>query len=508
VSMCVYFARANLRGSDNVKDQRKLQVCSIDNITFEGDCNYSQMRKAASTCTDIEFFSLLGVDDETEATSKVNDICLEAERASTEGFFPWSSVTKRGYQFDKEFFNGGTIFNEEYATVDSPNKLQRDTARLKLVEDHVLSKRGISWPENISNFSTESSCDSRAAMCCWVADRDSVGSGTCSGFGCQDESPDGNTDVCYVDMANSQLASHVKDGYAIFPKAFEGEVTCHGFAWSDDTADYKGNLLFKVAMADGLMGNGYVRNVPGAPMCGCVEQMPVVSHSDCTDITVKKTWQVKNASSEVYIELYDTDIQFSDCKDLVTTHSTKNNPGVDISKHITGECGTVVEEKIETEFNIEKDPEVWIPVTGKGIYYLEEVSSDEFRKIWSGSANQILRRRCVDCNNSHKDIYYRRFDTNGLPEDFDLLHVVKDYWHSSPSIEHNDFQVDFKLYSTYEDAKNDVNNWQACNFNDANVGFPRDCGPTKLVGHQWNTFSMPTRGRHHGQPSVSFYVEG
>ena len=27
---------------------------------------------------------------------------------------------------------------------------------------------------------------------------------------------------------------------------------------------------------------GYVRNVPGAPMCGCVEQMPTVDRADCT----------------------------------------------------------------------------------------------------------------------------------------------------------------------------------------------------------------------------------
>lgn len=260
-------------------------------------------------------------------------------------------------------------------------------------------------------------------------------------------------------------------------------------------------------MADGLMGNGYVRNVPGAPMCGCIEQMPVITHSDCTDIDVTKTWQVTTTEDEVSIALYDTDIQFSDCQDLEKTHNEKN-PDIDISEHITGECDSTVDSKITAEFNIEKDPQVWIPVTGKGIYYLDEVSSEEFRDIWANSENQILRRRCVDCKDSHKDIYYRRFDQNGLPEGFDLLHIVKDYWYSSPSIEHNDFQVDFKLYSTYEDAKNDTNNWQACNFNDANVGFPRDCGPTRLVGHQWNTFTRPVHGRHHGQPSVSFYVEG
>lgn len=29
---------------------------------------------------------------------------------------------------------------------------------------------------------------------------------------------------------------------------------------------------------------GYVKNIPGAPMCACAEQMPTVSRADCTQI--------------------------------------------------------------------------------------------------------------------------------------------------------------------------------------------------------------------------------
>jgi len=67
---------------------------------------------------------------------------------------------------------------------------------------------------------------------------------------------------------------------------------------------------------------------------------------------------------------------------------------------------------------------------------------------------------------------------------------------------HNVLGVDFNLYSTYEDAVADVNPWTFCNYNDAQIGFPRDCGPTGYKAHQWNRFYNPS-----GQNNVAYYVE-
>jgi hypothetical protein len=53
--------------------------------------------------------------------------------------------------------------------------------------------------------------------------------------------------------------------------------------------DYKGNNLFYISMYDDHMyQRGYVRSVPGAPMCGCVEKMPIVTRADCTEIAAKE----------------------------------------------------------------------------------------------------------------------------------------------------------------------------------------------------------------------------
>ena len=65
----------------------------------------------------------------------------------------------------------------------------------------------------------------------------------------------------------------------------EGEVHCHGYAWSEDknhiSSRYKNNVLFYVSMYDHLYQRGYVENILGSsmeetdiPMCQCIENMP------------------------------------------------------------------------------------------------------------------------------------------------------------------------------------------------------------------------------------------
>ena len=51
--------------------------------------------------------------------------------------------------------------------------------------------------------------------------------------------------------------------------------------------------------------------------------------------------------------------------------------------------------------------------------------------------------------------------------------------------------TDFNLYSSLDDALNEENAWTYCNYDDANVGMFRDCGPT---GHQIYEWTSVTRG--------------
>ena len=239
--------------------------------TFTGPCEAAKVRQLF-TCSQAELFDFLDVDSEEEVTAELKSYCDKGEAASVEDFVPWSAVTKRGYQFDKEFFNGGTVFNEEHATPSYPTLHADQTERVKAIERDVLHRRGIAWPDYIYNFDSSQSCEAKAAMCCWTADRDAVGEGSCTGVGCQDEEPVDNTDICIHDMGMSQLASHVQRGVVFYPSDSENAVNCHGFAWGDNKGDlddkYKGNLLFHTAMLTGFAENGYVRNVPGGKICG------------------------------------------------------------------------------------------------------------------------------------------------------------------------------------------------------------------------------------------------
>lgn len=369
--------------------------------------------------------------------------------------------------------------------------------RITQIRNELLNKHGIAWPSNIENFN-EQKCETNAAMCCWVSSRDPLMQGQ----------PLDNTDVCSHYMGNSPRSAHVEGGESIFI-GDEGPVSCHGFYW-DDGERYKGNLLFKVAMSHGLLDNQYVRNVPGAPMCGCVEQMPVVTHSDCTAMTVAETFVVSFAEEELSIKLKgDPDIQFTGCSgdgSLTDGHSTESLPG-DIEKYVTGKasCEEEENEALDAVAWRKRDAdEQWVPTAGKGYIYSPSLSTSEFNELFAKSPNQIIRRRCYECDHTHKDIYYRRYDSNGLPEGLDLLKILKNYWHD---IEGNKFHHDFELYSSYDDALNNRNPWLFCNFNDRNVGFPRDCGPERAIWNQWNAFE-PLDGRHHGKYHVAFYIEG
>lgn len=138
---------------------------------------------------------------------------------------------------------------------------------------------------------------------------------------CVDRDPGDNTDLCAVDIdGHSEYAAHVKGGFAIFPDNKEGSVHCHGFAWSNDSraADnrYKGNNLFYVSLYDHMYSRGYVRAVPGAPMCGCADKMPIVSRADCTEMEITETWRFRHYAGVTGFEvsLQDANIVFNACQ--------------------------------------------------------------------------------------------------------------------------------------------------------------------------------------------------
>ena len=138
-----------------------------------------------------------------------------------------------------------------------------------------------------------SQCASHAAMCCWPRDRQANdNNGNCKkpyDENCVDKDVADNTDLCYVELGHAPYSSGVDaNGFSLFPKDNnngEGPIHCHGFAWATEDQEvlsrYKANNLFYVSMYDHMYTRGYVENIPGSPMCGCVEDV-----SSCHDASI------------------------------------------------------------------------------------------------------------------------------------------------------------------------------------------------------------------------------
>lgn len=94
-------------------------------------------------------------------------------------------------------------------------------------------------------------------------------------------------------------------------------------------------------------------------------------------------------------------------------------------------------------------------------------------------------RFCDGCDDSHKTIVYRRL--TALPQSQSFGDLVFKTWSS----ENNRLGEDFEMYGSLRDASKQVNKWSFCNYDDENIGFPRDCGKEEAVRFQWNAIAQP-----------------
>lgn len=65
------------------------------------------------------------------------------------------------------------------------------------------------------------------------------------------------------------------------------------------------------------------------------------------------------------------------------------------------------------------------------------------------------------------------------------------------SSQDNALGEDFDIYNSLEDARSQTGAWTFCNYNDPDVGYPRDCGQNGRVNNNW--FSMPGASQISGQ---------
>lgn len=101
---------------------------------------------------------------------------------------------------------------------------------------------------------------------------------------------------------------------------------------------------------------------------------------------------------------------------------------------------------------------------------ITSLEETEFNRRFQESRYHIILRKCQECSKSHRYVFYRRLTNVDTYEPFKALACD---WKAD---EANAYLVDFKLYSTLQDALADNNAWDYCAF-DGN-GFPGTCSPT------------------------------
>lgn len=293
---------------------------SANSCSYDGLLSSLQIELGNVGCNhDAETEIQLTLGDREASMTIISEAC-------SEGYLSFGAITDEGSVFDKEYYDGGTYYNGQRQSINENgikiNKLSNNPGdRIKDIYNDISQARGIKFPNYLTNFEN---CELNAAMCCFVQDRQADDhNGNCAtpyDENCVDANPADNTDICYVDMARAPTSSRTSDGFAVFEDEDEDDSHCHGFAWADDSTDtsarFKGNNLFYVSMYDHLTQRGYTRNVPGAPMCACVEQMPVVTRADCTQIDIESEDVTFTYSDETGFHAYirDLEIEFNACQ--------------------------------------------------------------------------------------------------------------------------------------------------------------------------------------------------
>lgn len=466
-------------------------------------CSLSSIETAAGAECDLG--TALGGLNASQLEEYITNLCDEIDENAT---LDWTDVTTeagnpRNYQWDNNYFDGGTSWNDETETA-TESLHSGDAGSILRTWKYHASNKIISWPttdpNNVYYGKNWDNCESRVAMCCFTDTRLTTALPV-------------NADVCSHDLHKSRDSNHINRGFAIFHE-YEEKAYCTGFSWEEDenshSARYKGNALFYTSMYHNLYENGFVENIPSSPLCACVEQMATVTKSDCVEVSASETYSFTFGDTDLNGEL-EVDVSYGTCAtdDLVAHYesmATEEEVAELTTEHIVNDCS-----EENTKFANENyyvpgsmpeiaDPTEWTLIVGKGKMYSPPVGETAFRNAIEASPNKIIRRVCKYCDSTHKDIYYKRLTDIPSAEEYDFLANFMDDWFSTPS---NLLGVDFELYSSYEDAIAGVGNWTFCNYDDHGEGFPRDCGPTGKKSNNWNSY----RRSNWRSDTHAFFVE-
>jgi len=320
-------SEAALRGSQPAPSQQR--ALSTDGTGFQGSCTVNNFTDFVGTRAKLE--SLLGVGSDidimqTELTARCT--------AALDPTIDLSDTIEKGPQFMKNFFDGGTTWNDNYEK-DGSYVLAEDAAIIKskynsiarnIVFDTPDGGTSVHYPQYFSNFfKGDQECPLGVIECCYTSSRTGA--------------LDGNAEMCALDMTNSASSNHIKArSFTVYDTQSSDDTYCSGFAYEKgsfgDSVKY--NTLFHMAMMTNLFENGRVKNVPGAPMCGCVSQMPMIDNAAC--VKPVEGYTIDNTGK------INVNLSWEDCGDLKTYYNSLEER-TDVEKYFVnsqivgdGEC--------------------------------------------------------------------------------------------------------------------------------------------------------------------------
>ena len=315
--------------------------CSIESLKEALKPRFDKRCKRFGLSLDEDVQLLLGAESHEEARHKMEEICKNALDKRHPKKLEFGSISNKGREHDSDFFGGGTSWNAGELQQLGKGSFRGSGARRIDMYDRQSKRRVLKWPEEVPSLSA---CQANAAMCCWPANQnEEISAGGTLHVDCDpidgeidceiasavhaknastSDNNSGNADVCLVDLSKSHSSSGFNDGLTIFPN--NTSVYCSGIAWENGENYWnhfaKGNLLFQSSMV--LMKDGGLeKNLPSAPMCGCIEQMPIVTRADCTEAysTARFVFQYRSTIPELRAIASKHLIQYRKCEGMNST---------------------------------------------------------------------------------------------------------------------------------------------------------------------------------------------
>jgi len=299
---------SSILGSGNYR--RELQV------SVSGECTVSNFAAAVGGTSALA--SLLGsAEDDTAMQSILDTKCADALVPEID----LVDTLGEGPQFFKNYIDGASSWNDHYEEDDN-YKLSEDAAVIPTVDAKTTvfaaPDGGTSayYPKYFSNFYHigGEECPLGVITCCYTSSREEATKPFV-----------GNAEMCALDMTGAAKSNHIKaKSMTFYASEAANQAYCAGFAYEDgsfgDAVKY--NTFFHLAMETNLYEKALVKNVPGAPLCGCAEQMPIVDNADCVepvegytidsngDVKVNITWKSCGTDLATYYDSLDrTDME-------------------------------------------------------------------------------------------------------------------------------------------------------------------------------------------------------